>query len=156
MSSAEDTAQASAQESGGRGDVHPATIIRSDFHPPFSPSPETLDHWLQTLTGFCQLVANPHGRPRNDCAADEPLRLKLTQSLGEQTVGEPRHRRHQFVKALRPTHHHADDSTAPTSPDQFYRVVKTRTDFRFSFAGVPFRGRRPPFNRTLNSTCLFL
>ena len=81
---------------------------------------------------------------------------KLTQALGEQTVGEPRHRRHQFVKALRPTQHHADDRAAPTSPDQFHRVVKTRTDFRFSFASVPFRGRCRPFSRALNSTCLFL
>ena len=156
MSSADGTVQASGRGERGRGDVHPTTIMGSNFHPSFSPSPETFNHWLQTLTGFCKLIANPHGRPRNDCAADEPLRLKLTQALGEQTVGEPRHRRHQFVKALRPTQHHADDRAAPTSPDQFHRVVKTRTDFRFSFASVPFRGRCRPFSRALNSTCLFL
>src|SRR5215467_693271 len=66
---------------------------RSDFHPLFSPSPQTLDHWLQTGASFCQLVAYPHWRPRNDRAPDEPLRLKLSQPLSEQPVGEPRRRR---------------------------------------------------------------
>src|SRR5215510_16468256 len=66
---------------------------RSDFHPLFSPSPQTLDHRLQTGAGFCQLVAYPHWRPRNDRTPDEPLRLKLSQPLNEESVGEPRRRR---------------------------------------------------------------
>src|SRR6266576_5588923 len=148
MSSAVGAVQASGEESGGRRRSSDDDM-RSDFHPAFSPSSETLDHWLQAITGFRQLVANPHGWPRNNRPPDEALRFKLTQSLGEQTVGEPRHRRHQFVKALRPAHHHADDSAAPTSPDQFYRVVKTRTDFRFSVASMLFRGRGGPFCRAL-------
>src|SRR5215475_1345417 len=67
--------------------------IRSDFHPLFSPSPQTLDHWLQTGASSCQLVAYPHWRSWNDCTLDEFLRLKLTQPLNEESVGELRRRR---------------------------------------------------------------
>src|SRR5215813_14281359 len=128
---------------------------RSDFHPPFGPSTQTLDHWLQTGASFCQLVAYPHRRPRNDRAPDEPLRFELTQPLGEQSVGEPRHRRQQFVKTLRPAQHHADDRAAPTPTDQFHGMVKTRTDFRFFIAAMPRRGGRRPFSRAFYSTRFF-
>src|SRR5262249_56125305 len=62
---------------------------RSDFHPLFSPSPQTLDHWLQTGAGFCQLVAYPHWRPRNDRAPDDPLRLTLSHPPRHQPLREP-------------------------------------------------------------------
>src|SRR5215211_3128341 len=74
-----------------------------------------------------QPVLDPGGRPVADVALDDPARLELLHPLGEQAVGEVRHR----AADLREAHgaaleQHVDDRARPALADQLDGLVQIR------------------------------